>query len=170
MKAFSALFFASALALSPCLAEDGASKVSLFDRLFPADGTRRAQTLPGSTKVAWPLYRSDDLPTGREVTALEATMLSESDLSGQRLYLSGDYIVTANGDQKAAMRLAGDVGVRRIENKPLIRVVVEYTGGSLAPAEKSRLSFNQTSGLQVQRVLKQTDGSFSVFVRCIAQP
>jgi hypothetical protein len=84
------------------------------------------------------------------------------------LYLRGNFLVTASGDNKAVLRPQG--GEAGGTNAPNVRVIVDFPNGSVLPEEGATLAREAARGFQVVDVRRSQDGTVNVFVREIAQP
>ena len=86
--------------------------------------------------------------------------MAESGVSGERLYLSGDFIVSAKGDNKAVLRpKVPDSG-----SVPL-RVIAEFAAGSVVPLENAMIAFDSTRALEILEITRAEDGTVNVWVR-----
>ena len=131
----------------------------------------KSNTLPGPPPEnggSWRTYPAGQLPPGRTVSPTEIGSLADRGDSGERLYLRGNFLVTASGDNKAVLRpQGGETGAKATAN---VRVIVDFPSGSVLPEEGSTLAREAARGFQVVDVRRSQDGTVNVFVREIAQP
>jgi hypothetical protein len=101
-------------------------------------------------------------PRGRTVVPAEAAALAGSAVVGDRLYLSGNFFVSAAGDNKAVLRPRGaDAG-----STP-VRVIAEFPPGSRVPAENEVVSRESSRAFEILEISKaqEPDGKETVNVR-----
>ena len=123
---------------------------------------------PPENGGSWRTYPAGQLPPGRTVSPTEIGSLADRGDSGEKLYLRGNFLVTASGDNKAVLRpQGGDTGGKPAAN---VRVIVDFPNGSVLPEEGSTLAREAARGFQVVDVRRSQDGTVNVFVREIAQP
>lgn len=103
----------------------------------------------------WKLYTSEDLPSGKIVSLKQAAAIANETLK-ERIYLVGDFSVTA---------WAPDRIVLRTDPPTRIRLVVEYPKGYAPPAEGSKISRDAKSPYLVINVLPNADGQTTVYAR-----
>jgi hypothetical protein len=122
-----------------------------------------AQTAPGATPAAgtWRVYRPGQMPRGRLLDSREASALANAGIGGERLYLSGQFLVTASGDNRAVLRPQGSVG----KQAGATRVIVNFPPGMPAPSEGSTFGRDQMRPFQITDVRRGTDGQVNVYVR-----
>jgi hypothetical protein len=109
--------------------------------------------------TVWRIYPAGQLPQGRSVTPSEVVALADQP-ANDRVYLRGDFFVSAMGDNKAVLRPRPGSG-------PIsgVRVIAEFPNGAVPPAEGSTFSRDASRGFQVMRVERTTDGQVNVYVR-----
>ena len=125
-------------------------------------GTYSRATPPSEAGATWRVYSPGAQPAGRNVTPGEVDTLVNQP-TGDRVYLSGDFVVTARGDNKAVFRPRG-IG----PDKP-IRIVAEFPNGALLPQEGEVFSRNATRGFQITSVSRADDGTINVYAREITR-
>jgi hypothetical protein len=83
--------------------------------------------------------------------------------------LRGQFLVTAAGDNRAVLRPQAAP-----ENKRSLlsatRIIVEYPGGALPPAEGSSVERDETRPFEIRDIRKGADGQINVYVREITTP
>jgi hypothetical protein len=115
------------------------------------------QSERGST---WRVYPAGQQPRGRSLTPGEVATLSDQP-PGERVYLRGDFKVTAMGETNAVLRPLNDPGVAY----GAMRIVADYPDGSLPPPEGSTFSRDASRGFEVISVTRGTDGQITARVR-----
>lgn len=123
--------------------------------------------LPTEAGATWRTYGPGQQPPGRAVSPAEVTTLADRGDLGERLYLSGNFVVTASRDNKAVLRPKG--ADYPAAGNGAVRVIVDYPAGAVAPTEGSALARDAARGFQVLDVRRASDGTVNVFVREIAQ-
>jgi hypothetical protein len=115
--------------------------------------------VPNAPGVTWRTYAPGQAPAARTVTPAEAMALADRGDLGERIYLRGDFRVTASGDTppRAVMRdkVTGDA----------VRIIVEYPAGALPPAENASLTRDPSRPLQIRDVRRGDDGQVNIYVR-----
>lgn len=110
---------------------------------------------------AWRLYQPGTQPRGRTISSTEALNLVDQ-AAAERLYLSGNFVVTARGDNKAVLRPKGEA----LPPGSSIRIVAEYPNGALPPDEGEVFARDATRGFEVRAITRADDGqTINVFVR-----
>jgi hypothetical protein len=117
-----------------------------------------------NTGSSWTTYAPGRAPPGKVVGLDEVAALADRGEIGERLYLRGDFRVTASSPSRAVLRDA---------NKPddqSPRVLVEYPSGAVAPQERDRLSRDASRPYQIYNVRRGLDGVVTIWVKEITQP
>jgi hypothetical protein len=124
-----------------------------------------AASAPGASAGSWRIYHPSQMPRGRLIESSEATRLAETGLSGERIYLSGQFVVTASGENRAVLRPS-------IGGKPAgtSRVIVEFPPGYAPPTDGSRVARDEQRPFQITDVRRSTDGQVNIYVREITAP
>ena len=122
-----------------------------------------ASTAGGS----WPVYEPGMMPRGRLLNIPDMPDLASKGLQGERLYLQGNFVVTASGSNRAVLRshgaLAETLGLKgRTTN---IRVIADFPPGSKPPSEGSSFSRDSRKPFQVIDIRESGDGQINVYVR-----
>jgi hypothetical protein len=112
----------------------------------------------------WRLYEPGKQPPGRTVTPSEATALAERGDIGERLYLRGNFVVTAAGENRAVLRPQG--GGDPIKSGTAgTRIIVEFPPSIPAPAEGSTFTRDNSRAFEVHDVRRGADGQVNIYVR-----
>ena len=125
----------------------------------PAPGMMPA--VPGAT---WRTYPPGRMPSARSITPLEAVDLAGRGDLGEKLYLQGDFRVTASNPSRAVFRDQGAVegGTKPVD---VVRVIVDYPAGAVPPGENATLSRDPSRPLEVSDIRRGADGQINVYVR-----
>lgn len=113
----------------------------------------------------WALFDVGQLPPGRQVTASDVSQLADRGDLGERVYLTGEFQVTASGGNNAVMRPKGVSNT--VSNG--VRIIVEYPNGYLSPDEGSSVTRDPTRAFQVREVRRGENGEINVTVREIVR-
>ena len=119
-----------------------------------------AQPNGGAT---WRTYPPGQAPPAKFVTLDDVGTLADRGKIEERLYLRGDFRVTASSVSRAVLRDAH----KPDEQSP--RVLVEYPFGAVPPKDKDRLSRDASLPYQIYNVRRGTDGVVTIWVREITQ-
>lgn len=115
---------------------------------------------------AWRVYQPGTQPRGRSISSAEASSLVDQGVGGEKLYLSGNFRVSARGDNKAVLRPAGEAMPAGSE----VRIVVEYPSGAVPPEEGETFARDETRAFEVRNITRADDGkTVNVFVREITR-
>ena len=123
---------------------------------------------PAENAGVWRTFPAGQLPPGRAVTPEEIGGLADHGELGERLYLRGNFLVTASGDNKAVLRPQSSEAPAAGSGN--VRVIVDFPTGAALPAEGATFARDAARGFQVVEVRRGGDGTVNVFVREIAQP
>lgn len=142
----------------------GAPEVGSDVALKPFNAANSAVTTTTSGK--WPTYKPNQMPRGLLVGMKTARDLTPTDLTGQRMYLRGDFTVTAAVGNSAVMRSAASDP----DGAPNTRIVVQYPANSQSPQQGSTVSRGGDRPFLVTNVRKSADGQVNIYVREITTP
>jgi hypothetical protein len=112
-----------------------------------------------SSGATWRTYAPGQVPPAREVSLDEVSSLADRGETGERLYLRGDFRVTASGTSRAVLRDA----TRPDDQSP--RVVVEYPAGAVPPQEKERFVRDGGRPYLISDIRRGADGVVTIYVR-----
>lgn len=116
---------------------------------------------------AWPVYEPGKMPRGRLLNIQDMGELSERGLGGERIYLRGNFVVTASGPNRAVLRsqssLPETLGLRGRTSS--VRIIAEFPSGSKPPSEGSSFARDSMRPFQITEVRTGADGQVNVFVR-----
>jgi hypothetical protein len=127
----------------------------------PAPGT--IPTAPGTT---WRTYQPGRMPAARSITAGEAGELAGRGDLGEKLYLQGDFRVTASGENRAVLRdRAAGAGGASPSPVDAVRIIVEYPAGAVPPGENSTFTRDPSRPFEVRDIRRGADGQVNIYVR-----
>lgn len=118
----------------------------------------------------WDVYEPGRMPRGRLVPLGEMTDLASRGVAGERLYLQGDFVVTASGADRAVLRSQGAIRNPFGGGTANVRVIVDFPAGSQAPGEGTRMSRDSSRPFQITEITRTDDGQINVRAREITQP
>ena len=135
--------------------------------LQPFIATQRDPNMP-TTGGSWRMYAAGKAPPARAVTSAEAGDLADRGELGDRIYLQGEFRVTASGENRAVLR------ERAAGAEPAgagaARIIVEYPAGAVPPVENSSFVRDATRPFEIRDVRRGADGQVNIYVREIIQP
>jgi hypothetical protein len=114
-----------------------------------------------TTSGKWQTYKPGQMPKGRLVNIDDARALANADLSAERLYLQGDFSVTA---------AVGNSAVLRNNAVPGTRVVVQYPASSAPPQQGEQVNRGGDRPFLITNVRKTSDGQINIYVREVTSP
>jgi hypothetical protein len=114
-----------------------------------------------TTSGKWQTYKPGQMPKGRLVGIDDARALANADLSAERLYLQGDFNVTAAVGNSAVLR-SGAV--------PNTRVVVQYPSASTPPQTGQQVTRGGDRPFLITNIRKTSDGQINIYVREVTSP
>lgn len=116
------------------------------------------RTTPGiSSGGTWPVYAPGRMPRGRLVDLDDVRDMPASGVEGDRVYLQGDFVVTAAGGNRAVLRS------RR--NASAARIMVEFPSGAFPPREGEAVSRDNQRPFLIRQVRRGEDGELTIYVR-----
>lgn len=135
-------------------------------------GATTTPTPPPSVESPWPIYAPSRMPRGRLLNLTDMPDLVDDDVSGERIYLQGEFVVTASGRNRAVLRARGAMSESlglggRTSNT---RVIVEFPPGDRPPSEGSTFGRDSRRPFQITDVRKGADGQVNVYVREVTRP
>jgi hypothetical protein len=120
-----------------------------------------AQRDPNMTNsgATWRTYAPGQVPPARAISLDEVGALAEKGDIGERMYLRGEFRVTASGTSRAVLRDA-----KRSDGESP-RVVVEYPAGAVPPQEQDRFVRDASRPYLISDVRRGADGVVTIYVR-----
>ncbi len=117
----------------------------------------------------WQLYPPGKMPRGRLLTPDKAARLAANGIGGERLYLRGNFEVTAASQNTAIMRSRNSGFSVPGFSKP-VRIVVEYPQPGSVPAQGSVFTRGALRPFQIVDVREGADGNINIITREITSP
>jgi hypothetical protein len=118
----------------------------------------------------WRTYSRGQQPPGRSITPSEASKMAEKGGEiAEHLYLHGDFVVTASGDNRAVLRAPAALGEPSRDGAGSARILVEYPPSAAPPPVGSTLSRDAAEGFEVREVRRGQDGQINIYVREITR-
>lgn len=116
----------------------------------------------------WQVFPPGRMPRGRLVHPAEMGTLADRGLAGERLYLQGNFRVTAASSNRAVLRFQE----AQRPNSPIsrIRVIVDFPAGTSAPQKGENISRDGQRPFLIRRVVRAQDGHINVEAVEITSP
>jgi hypothetical protein len=111
--------------------------------------------------ATWRTYSPGQMPRGRIIDPENAAPLADSGMGGERLYLRGNFVVTASEENRAVLR--SQSGGAQPDSGT--RVVVEYPAGVEPPVEGSAFARDENRPFLITDVRRGADGQINLYVR-----
>ena len=117
---------------------------------------------PSEAGNSWRVYAAGTQPRGRNITPTDAASLVDQPIGGERVYLSGNFIVRASGGNSAVLRPKG------LEES--MRIVVDFPNSAHAPDEGSTVARGADRPFEVRTITRDNDGKLiNIYVREITR-
>ena len=135
-----------------------------------------ARATPGvnTTGGTWKVFHPGQMPRGRLVKVTDASDMADRGVSGERLYLSGQFTVTASGENRAVLRSKGGLlsTINPLDHSgsSSTRILVEFPAGYQPPAEGSTINRDAQRPFEIRDVERAKDGTINVYVREVTTP
>lgn len=138
----------------------------------PPSPTPTPGAIVASSTGAWPTYEPGQMPRGRLLNVKDMSAMAGADVNSERIYLQGNFVVTAAGQNRAVLRTQGAItdaiGIGgRTSN---VRVIVEFPAGVRPPGEGATFSRDARRPFQITDVREGADGQVNVYVREVTRP
>lgn len=115
---------------------------------------------------SWRVYPPGKAPPGRTLTAGEAGELADRGEPTERIYLRGEFRVTATHQNRVIMRersaSSNDPGAPRI--------IVDYPAGAVPPGENAIFARDAARPFQIRTVQRAANGQLNIYAVEIMQP
>jgi len=121
---------------------------------------------------SWKTFPPGKMPLGRLIGASDLPDVAEHGLTGERVYLKGQFVVNFSDANKAVLRPRTKLTdkVLHFGGGSSTRIIVEFPSGYTPPQQGATVSRDELRPYEVTEVRKQEDGQLNVFVREIMQP
>lgn len=128
--------------------------------------------IAASTSGAWPTYQPGQMPRGRLLNVKDVSTMAGVDVSSERIYLQGNFVVTAAGQNRAVLRTQGAItdAIGFGGKTGNVRVIVEFPAGVRPPGEGATFSRDARRPFQITDVRQGADGQVNVYVREVTRP
>ncbi|XHR29385.1 MAG: hypothetical protein ACFUZC_02245 [Chthoniobacteraceae bacterium] len=115
----------------------------------------------------WHTYTPGKMPRGRLVSLSDAKELADRGTGGERLYLHGNFVVSASTDNRAVLRASSSLGnaFSAMTGGPAPRVVVDYPAGSTPPSANKTFSRDDGRPFEITSVRRDSNGQITIFAR-----
>ena len=120
---------------------------------------------------SWPVYAPGQMPRGRLLHIKDVS--SKGEIAGsERVYLQGNFLVTASGPSRAVLRTQGAItdALGLGGRSGSVRVIVEFPAGVRPPGEGATFSRDARRPFLVTEVKESADGQLNVYVREVTRP
>lgn len=111
----------------------------------------------------WRTFAPGQMPRGRLISLTDAAELADRGTAGERLYLRGNFVVTASRDSRAILRSSNRLG--RGGRKPDVRVIVDFPAGNLPPEAHSEVARDHLRPFEIREIHRSNDGQINIFAR-----
>ncbi|HJT80075.1 MAG TPA: hypothetical protein VJ719_02665 [Chthoniobacterales bacterium] len=129
--------------------------------------TALASTAGGGT---WKTFAPGKMPLGRLISAGDLNDIAERGITGERIYLKGQFVVNFSDANRAVLRPRTRLAsaMLHLGNSPT-RIIVDFPEGYTPPAQGTVVSRDEARPLEITEVRRQEDGQLNVFAREIMQ-
>lgn len=124
--------------------------------LKPFMSTGQTTAVATTTSGKWPTYKAGQMPQGRLINVKDGDQLAGAGLGGDRVYLSGNFSVSAAGQNRAVLRSTDAKNTR---------IIVEYPTSAAPPGEGSSISRGSDRPFLVTRIERGADGTINIWAR-----
>jgi hypothetical protein len=120
-----------------------------------------AQRDPSMTSngASWRTFAPGQAPPARGVSLDEVGAIADRGQMGERMYLRGEFRVTASSSSRAVLRDA----TKPDDQSP--RIVVEYPAGAVPPPENERFVRDAARPYLISDIRRGADGVVTIWVR-----
>ena len=139
---------------------------------LPPEPTPTPGAIVTSSTGAWPTYEPGQMPRGRLLNVKDVTSMAGADVNSERVYLQGNFVVTAAGQNRAVLRTQGAItdAIGFGGKSGNVRVIVEFPAGARPPGEGATFSRDARRPFQITDVREGADGQVNVYVREVTRP
>jgi len=105
----------------------------------------------------WQTFKPGQMPKGRLVSLGESKQLAGTGLGGERVYLKGNFVVSAAGQNRAVLR--DSTGSKDA------RIIVEFPTSSSPPGEGANVARDANRPFLITRIERSSDGTVNIWAR-----
>jgi len=119
------------------------------------------------TGGSWRTYSPGQMPRGRLLEPADTNQIADRGVSGERIYLRGNFIVTASKESRVVLRTHSTLGLGNLikGGSGSIRIIVDYPMGANPPDEGASFSRDEMRPFQIIDVRHGSDGQINVYAR-----
>jgi hypothetical protein len=112
------------------------------------------------------------MPLGRLIATGDLNDVADHGVTGERIYLKGQFVVNFSDANKAVLRPRTTLTskVLHLGGGSSMRIIVEFPRGYTPPPQGTVVNRDEIRPYEITEVRKQEDGQLNVFVREIMQP
>jgi hypothetical protein len=152
-----------------------AAPVAVSPQGVPLQPFLAAAPTPGAAAPSggsWRTYSPGQMPRGRLVEPADANQMAEHGVSGERIYLRGNFVVTASKGSRVVLRSHSSLAIGSLikGGSGSIRIIVDYPAGANPPDEGASFSRDETRPFQITDVRRGSDGQINIYAREITVP
>jgi hypothetical protein len=120
----------------------------------------------------WRTFAPGRMPLGRLIATGDLNDVADRGLTGERIYLKGQFVVNFSDANKAVLRPRTTLTskVLHFGGGSSTRIIVEFPRGYTPPPQGAVVNRDEMRPYEITEVRKQEDGQLNVFVREIMQP
>ena len=128
--------------------------------------------VPAPVGGTWRTYSPGQMPRGKLLEPGDATQIVDRGVGGERIYLRGNFVVTASKGSRVVLRTHSNLPLGNLlkGSAGTIRIIVDYPAGSNPPEEGSSFSRDEMRPFQIIDIRKGSDGQTNVYAREITSP
>ena len=121
---------------------------------------------------SWKTFAAGKMPLGRLIGTTDLNDVADRGLTGERVYLKGQFVVNFSDANKAVLRPRTTLTskVLHFGGGSSTRIIVEFPRGYTPPPQGAVVNRDEMRPYEITEVRKQEDGQLNVFVREIMQP
>jgi hypothetical protein len=132
-----------------------------------SSGIALASTAGGGS---WKTFAPGKMPLGRLIATSDLKDLADRGISGERVYLKGQFVVNFSDANRAVLRPRTRLASAMLHlGGSSTRIIVEFPAGYSPPQQGTVVSRDEARPFEITEVRKQEDGQLNVFAREIMQ-
>jgi hypothetical protein len=121
---------------------------------------------------SWKTFPPGKMPLGRLIGTGDLRDVLERGVTGERVYLRGQFVVNFSDANRAVLRPRTKLTDKMLHfgGGSSTRIIVEYPSGYAPPQQGAVVNRDEVRPYEITEVRKEEDGQLNVFVREIMQP